>query len=86
NPSTITFSLQGRAASNQFDDDQNQFPLGSYFTLDAFASRQLTRRVEAFVAIENVLNQRYATGRIPVTTVAPPTFARIGLRLRFGAH
>lgn len=85
NPSLVSFSLQGRAASNQFDDDQNQFPLGSYFTLDAFASREFTPRVEAFVAVENLFNQRYATGRTPITIVAPPTFARIGLRLRFGA-
>ncbi|MBA2503391.1 MAG: TonB-dependent receptor [Pyrinomonadaceae bacterium] len=85
-PSLLNFSLQGRAASNQFDDDQNRFPLGSYFTMDALASRDISRNIEAFVAIENLFNNRYATGRTPVTTISPPFFARVGLRLRFGAR
>ena len=84
-PSFLNFSLQGRAASNQFDDDQNRFHLGSYFTMDALASRDISRNIEAFVAIENLFNNRYAIGRTPITTIAPPFFARVGLRLHFGA-
>jgi len=34
-----------------------------------------------FVA-ENLLNQRYLTGRTPVTTVGPPILIRGGIRFR----
>lgn len=84
--SRFTFGLQGRAAGNQFDDDQNMFRLGRYFSLDAFASRRLTRGLEVFAAAENLLNQRYAIGRTPVTTVGPPLLVRFGLRLRLGTQ
>jgi outer membrane receptor protein involved in Fe transport len=33
--------------------------LGRYFTIDAFASRALTRNFDLFIAAENLLNQRY---------------------------
>jgi outer membrane receptor protein involved in Fe transport len=84
--SRFTFALQARAGGNQFDDDQNLFRLGSYFVLDAFASRRLKRGVELFAAAENVFNQRYTIGRTPVTTIGPPLLLRFGLRLRLGAQ
>ena len=85
NPSVVTLGLQGRASSYQFDDDQNLFRLGKYFTLDAFASRRLSRTVEAFVAAENLFNQRYDVGLTPVRTIGPPRLLRLGFRLRLGA-
>lgn len=85
NPKLFTLAFQGRASSNQYDDDQNLFPLDAYFTLDAFWSRRINRRVEAFVAAENLLNRRYAVGRTPVITIGPPILARAGFRLNFGS-
>ncbi len=82
NPSWVTLGLQARAGGEQFDDDQNRFSLGRYFTLDAFASRPLTRKLDVFVAAENLLNQRYLTGRTPVTTIGPPILVRAGIRFR----
>ncbi len=79
-----TFALQGRASSRQFDDDQNLLSLDPYFNLDAFVSHAVRHNVELFAAVENVLNQRYQTGRTPVTTLGPPVLARVGLRLKFG--
>lgn len=84
NPSIITFGLQGRASSSQFDDDQNRLRLESYFTLDAIISRRLTRKVEAFIAAENIFNQRYSVGLTPVRTIGPPLLMRFGFRLHFG--
>lgn len=84
--SRFTFALQARASGNQFDDDQNLFRLGSYFVLDAFASRRLKRGLELFAAAENVFNQRYTVGRTPVTTAGPPLLLRFGFRLRVGAQ
>jgi outer membrane receptor protein involved in Fe transport len=86
NPSVFTLAFQGRAASTQFDDDQNLFPLEPYFTLDAFVSRRLHRNLEAFAAAENLFNQRYTVGRTPIRTIGPPLVVRIGFRLRLGAR
>lgn len=86
NPSRLTFGLQARASSSQFDDDQNLFPLSPYFTLDALLSRPLTRSLDAFVAAENLFNQRYEIGRTPVVTLGPPILLRAGIRLHLGAR
>ena len=86
NPSIVTVGLQARASSSQFDDDQNLFRLGSYFTLDALVSKRLTHRLEVFAAIENVFNQRYEVGKTPVTTLGPPILVRGGIRVQLGGH
>jgi outer membrane receptor protein involved in Fe transport len=86
NASRFTFGLQGRAASAQFDDDQNLFRLKGYFTLDAFASRKINREFEAFIAAENVFNERYEIGRTPVLTLGPPVLVRVGIRFHSGAE
>jgi outer membrane receptor protein involved in Fe transport len=84
NPSVVTLSFQGRASSSQFDDDQNLFRLGSYFTLDALASRRVSHGLDVFFAAENVFNQRYEVGKTPVTTLGPPILIRAGLRVHLG--
>jgi outer membrane receptor for monomeric catechols len=86
NPSIITVGIQGRAASSQFDDDQNVFRLGSYFTLDTFVSRRVNDNIELFCAIENFLNQRYEIGKTPITTLGPPILFRAGFRVHLGAR
>jgi outer membrane receptor protein involved in Fe transport len=80
NPSVITVGIQGRASSSQFDDDQNLFRLGSYFVLDALASRRLSSHADLYLAVENVFNQRYDVGKTPVTTIGPPILVRVGIR------
>lgn len=84
--SVINVGLQGRASSGQFDDDQNRFHLDKYFTLDVLASRPLTHGLEAFAAIENLFNQRYAVGLTPVKTIGPPLSMRFGIRLHLGSQ
>ena len=86
NPRRLTVAFQGRAVSSQFDDDQNQFRLNSYFTLDAFTLRSLGRGVEVFGAFENLFNQRYDIGRTPLRTIGPPILARIGIRFNWGSR
>lgn len=84
NPRLLTFGLQGRASSEQFDDDQNLLPLDAYFTLDAIVSRRLGSVFEVFGALENLTGQRYEVGKTPVTTLGPPFLARAGLRVNLG--
>lgn len=75
-----TFSLQGRAASDQFDDDLNELRLEPYFQLDAFVSKKIRDKFEIFAAVENAFNSRYSVGRTPVRTTSSPTNARVGIR------
>lgn len=82
NPSWVTAGVQARAGGQQFDDDQNRFPLGRYFTIDAIVSRRLRSDTDVFVAAENLLNQRYLVGRTPITTLGPPALVRAGIRFR----
>jgi outer membrane receptor protein involved in Fe transport len=79
----LTGALQGRASSEQFDDDQNLLPLAPYFTLDALVSRDLGYGMEVFGALENLTGQRYEVGRTPVTTLGPPLLGRVGIRFTF---
>jgi outer membrane receptor protein involved in Fe transport len=88
NPSRILFSVQGRFVGNQFDDDQNQYPLGRFYTMDLQIGRNLSRNLEIFAAAENILDERYNVANTPVSggslfNIGPPTLYRIGLRLNF---
>jgi outer membrane receptor protein involved in Fe transport len=86
NSSIATVGVQARASSSQFDDDQNLFRLGSYFVLDATVARRISSHVEVFGAAENLFNNRYETGKTPVTTIGPPILVRAGVRLQFGSR
>jgi len=80
----VTMGLQGRYVSNQFDDDQNLLPLGKFFTLDGSLSHRIWRDTEAYVAVENIFDQRYAVARTPVRELGPPVLFRVGFRLNLG--
>jgi outer membrane receptor protein involved in Fe transport len=81
-PGGFTLGLQGRWTSAQFDDDRNLLPLRSARLLDAFVAIPLGDAVTAFVAGENVTNERYEVGRTPLSTFGPPRQVRAGLRIR----
>src|SRR5579864_9521538 len=88
NPSRIMLSVQGRFVGNQFDDDQNIFPLGSFYTMDLQVGRSLRHNVEVFAAAENITNERYNVANTPTATgslfnIGPPILYRVGLRLNF---
>ena len=80
----LTMGLQGRYVGNQFDDDQNLLPLGKFFTLDGSLSRRIWRDTEAYVAVENIFDERYAVQRTPVRELGPPVLFRVGFRLNLG--
>jgi outer membrane receptor protein involved in Fe transport len=83
NPSRVNISVDGRMIGKQFDDDQNQFPLGQFFVLGAMVSREIGAGIELFAAAENLLNEKYATSATPVPQLGLPITARFGLRFRF---
>jgi outer membrane receptor protein involved in Fe transport len=91
NPSRILLSVQGRFIGNQFDDDQNKYPLGRFYTMDVQIGRNLTRNLEIFGAAENLLDERYYVANTPTATgslfnIGPPLLFRIGMRLNFPAE
>lgn len=79
-PGKILVAIQGRAESNEFDDDQNLLPLGSLFVLSATVSRPLPKGFDVFFQGENLTNTEYNIGRTPVATIGQPILARIGFR------
>jgi outer membrane receptor protein involved in Fe transport len=83
NPRYITAAMQFRASGKQFDDDRNLLPLGGFAVFDVTVSRPLARYVEAFVAVQNLFDKRYAVGRTPIETLGMPGMVRGGLRFRF---
>ena len=83
NPKIVFISVDGRFVGKQFDDDQNQFPLGNFFVLDAMASRSIGAGLDLFAAAENLFNERYATAATPIPQLGLPIAARIGLRYQF---
>ena len=91
NPSRLMFSVEGRYVGNQFDDDQNLYPLGQFYTMNLQIGRNLTRNLEAFAAAENLLDVRYKIANTPTATgslfnIGPPILYRVGLRLNFPAE
>ena len=80
----VTLDVQGRYVGNQFDDDQNLLPLGKFFTLDASLSRRIWNDLEAYVAVENIFDERYTVARTPVRELGPPTLFRVGFRVHLG--
>lgn len=79
-PGRFLVGLQGRTASNEFDDDQNLLPLGSYFVLSASISHALPKRFEIYVAGDNLTNSSYEIARTPVVNLGQPVLVRVGLR------
>lgn len=75
-----SIAFQGRASSEQFDDDLNLFRLEPYFQLDVFASKRLGENFQVFIGIENVFNSRYSVGKTPIRTVSSPINLRVGVR------
>jgi iron complex outermembrane recepter protein len=80
-PRWLTFATQVRFSGEQFDDDLNAFVLGAYGVWDAQASRNVTRGLTAFVAMENILDQEYDTARTPLRNIGWPRTLRVGVRI-----
>ena len=79
-----TVGIQGRFVGKQYDDDQNQLPLGTFFVTDALVSYPLGHGLEAFAAAENIFNQSYAVAATPVLNLGAPRLFRVGFRLNLG--
>jgi len=86
NPARISFALDGRMVGKQFDDDQNHFPLGRFFVLDAMIWRGIGRGAEIFAAAENLFDAQYSINATPVPQVGMPIAVRAGIRFNLPAR
>ncbi|MBI3950758.1 MAG: TonB-dependent receptor [Acidobacteria bacterium] len=80
NPAWVNVSLQGRVESLRFDDDLNQFKLGSFFVTDLAVSRPLGELWEAFLSVENLFDRQYAVQATPVESLGTPIIVSGGIR------
>jgi outer membrane receptor protein involved in Fe transport len=81
-PHILGAMVQLRLVGKQYEDDLNTLPMGGAWLLDASLSRNVIWHLEAYVAAENMLNQRYLVGRAGVDTLGQPFMARVGFRVR----
>lgn len=90
-PRWFTASVEVLAMGRQFDDDLNtravpgitEAGLPKYTVVSASLSRAVTRRLDAFVGVQNLFDREYFVGTLP-TTVASPRLVNAGVRVRFG--
>lgn len=79
-PKMFLVAIQGRYESNEFDDDQNLFPLGSCFVLSATVSHPLPKGFTIFFQGENLTNDQYYIAKTPTPNLGQPILVRGGLR------
>ncbi len=82
-PRFVTAAMQFRASGRQFDDDQNLLPLGSFALIDVSVSKPIAKYLEAFIAVQNLLNEQFVVARTPIENIGMPRLVRGGLRIRF---
>jgi outer membrane receptor protein involved in Fe transport len=80
-PRIVTAAAQVRFSSEQYDDDANQFLLDGYGVMDVQVSRAVTSGLVGFMAIENLFDTVYDTGRTPIRLVGWPRTFRFGVRI-----
>lgn len=79
-------TLELRYVGFQFDDDRNQLALPGYVVVNARVAREIGAGFGAFIAVDNLLNQQYLTGKSGVDTVGEPLFVWAGLRYRHASN
>jgi outer membrane receptor protein involved in Fe transport len=79
-----TATVSVRYIGEQYENDINTLPLGDVWLTDLFASWHATRRLDVFLAVENLFDETYLVGRSGVDTVGQPRFVHGGVRMRLG--
>jgi outer membrane receptor protein involved in Fe transport len=74
--------LQGRWAGEQFEDDLNQLVLPAYVVADLSLRRPLSRRLDLFLSVENLFDEKVVTGRLPVEALGAPRLVQLGVTVR----
>lgn len=85
NPALLSAAVIGRFVGRQYEDDLNTLPLGSFVVLDVQLARAVTRWAEVVLGVENLLDERHATGRSAdgIVSIGAPRLVHGALRLHF---
>jgi outer membrane receptor protein involved in Fe transport len=80
-----SFTVEGRIASTQYDDDLNERELGAIFTVNAGAVYVLRQGVSVTANVENLFDAKVVSAVTAegLETIAQRRFARLGLELSF---
>ncbi len=75
-------TFQVRRIGRQFEDDRNTLDLRGATIADLLVDHSFLtqRRLNVFLAIENLFDEEVVAGRTPVTTIALPRTFRVGVR------
>ena len=79
--SALRLSAEWRYIGRQYDDDRNAFVLDRSAMTDVRAGWMVSRAVEIFGAVENLLDHEQDVGRTPLRTIGLPRTSRVGVRL-----
>jgi outer membrane receptor protein involved in Fe transport len=82
-PRWFTAATQLRFSGEAYDDDLNteSFILNPYAVWDATVNRAITRGLNTFVAVENILDTEYDVARTPLRQIGWPRTVRFGARV-----
>ncbi|MCX5796095.1 MAG: TonB-dependent receptor [Elusimicrobia bacterium] len=83
-PRIATAQLRGRYLTRRYGDDANTQLLDEHFVMDFSASRWLTKNLEVYGDVENLLSRSYTAvqlGALPL--LGEPFYAALGLRLHY---
>jgi outer membrane receptor protein involved in Fe transport len=84
-PRYFTASLGAQFSSRQFEDDQNVLRLPGYGVVDVNFSRTLSRNVDMFFGVQNLLDRTFYVQRNP-TTIGAPRLITVGFRVTFAGR
>ncbi|HEY1307525.1 MAG TPA: TonB-dependent receptor [Vicinamibacterales bacterium] len=93
NPKYVNLALSGTFFGRQFDDDQNARVkpgettpgLPPYGLLDLSASRTVTRNLDVFFGVQNMLDQEYYVMLAP-TSIGSPRLVNGGIRVKWSGQ
>jgi len=74
--------LQARWAGDQFEDDLNQLVIPGFTVADLAVRRPLGDRLELFLGVENLFDEKVVTGRLPLATLGSPRLVQMGMKIR----
>ncbi|MFN8007849.1 MAG: TonB-dependent receptor [Terriglobia bacterium] len=83
NPRTFELLVNYRYVANQFDDDLNLYPLGSFSVVDLYFSRFIRHNIRFYTSIENLLDRQFLVARTPLENNGAPFMLQLGMRLNF---
>jgi outer membrane receptor protein involved in Fe transport len=82
NPKYATVAVGALFVGRQYDDDQNLLRLPGYGVVDFSVNRTISRNVEAFFGVQNLLDREFYVQRNP-TTLGAPRLVTGGFRISF---